>query len=390
MKRGLIFFGALVGTLLLFVFVLRPEKRTPTVPVPLAEISTQNIIDLAGRSVGLGREIRRIVLIRGRDIYELAALLGDDLPKRLVAIGPDLRTADRDAYDVFTARYPSLAHLPETGDIFKDAVSVEQIIDLRPDLVVMDSFMIERGYKCVARLQEAGLPLLFLDTSGDPLSGPQRSLRLLGSVLGDKPRQRADEMASIADGRISLVLSRIDKLSRSKPSVYLETGGHPSRPGVSYGGYGNPRHYSSWGEILHRLGVKNIADGVIANMGQLNPEFILQSDPDIIVITGQSWSNQGLLHLGYGARAEPAIKILAEIQNRPGWNSLSAVKNRRICAVYHNFSMRIFDFVCIEKLAKVFYPDVFQDIHPEKDFQGFHNRFMPVPLDGVWMLPTEN
>ena len=390
MKRGLIYFGVLAGTVLLLVFILRPGMNTPAVPIRAAGNSTQTVVDLAGRSVRLGREIRRIVLIRGRDIYELSALLGDDLPKRLVAVGPDLRTADRDAYDVFAARYPSLARLPETGDIFKDAVSAEQIIELRPDLVVMDAFMIERGYKCVARLQSAGLPLLFLDASGDPLSGPQRSLRLLGSVLGEKARQRAEAMASVADERISLGLSRIDKLSRPKPSVYLETGGHPSRPGASYGGYGNPRHYSSWGEILHRLGVKNIADGVIANMGQLNPEFILQSDPDIIVITGQSWSNEGLLHLGYKARSEPAIRILAEIQNRPGWNSLSAVKKRRICAVYHNFSMRIFDFVCIEKLAKVFYPELFQDIHPEKDFQDFHHRFMPVPLEGVWMLPVEN
>ena len=374
---------------MLFVVIFRHGRGVSPVPFPLSDKSLQNIVDLAGHSVKLPREARRIVLIRGRDIYELAALLGDDLPNRIVALGPDLRTADKDGYDAFVARYPSLARLPETGDIFKDAVNAEQIIALNPDLVVMDIFMIERGYKCLARLQQAGLPLLFLDASSDPLFSPQRSLRLLGSVLGEKQKKRAEEITAIADERTNLVLSRIAKISSSKPSVYLETGGNPSSHGVTYGSYGNPRHYSSWGEILRRLGVNNIADGIVANMGQLHPEFILKADPEIIVITGQSWSNPGTLHLGYGAYAEPALQVLSEVQKRPGWTALRAVKNQRVYGVYHNFSMHFFGFVCIEELAKDFYPDAFQDIHPEKEFQEFHKRFLPIPFQGVWMLSCE-
>ena len=389
MKRRLFFFAVLLGALLLLVFIFRHGRGASSVSLPSSDKSLQNIVDLAGHSAKLPRDIRRIVLIRGRDIYELAALLGDDLPNRIVALGPDLRTADRDGYDAFVARFPSLASLPETGDIFKDAVSAEQIIALNPDLVVMDVFMIERGYKCVARLQQAGLPLLFLDASSDPFFSPQRSLRLLGSVLGDRAKQRAEEIASIADERTHLVLSRIDKITGPKPSVYLETEGHLTNPGVTYGGYGNPRHYSSWGETLHRLGVKNIADGIVANMGQLHPEFILQADPEIIVITGQSWSKPGVLHLGYGAQVEPGLRVLSELRNRSGWSSLRAVKNRRIYGVYHNFSMHFFGFIATEQLAKDFYPDVFQDLHPEKEFEEFHNRFLPIPFRGVWTLPCE-
>lgn len=390
MKRGASYAIVLLGILLLFVLILRRGTGASPVSLPARESDVQRVVDLAGRSASLPRDIRRIVLIRGRDIYELAALLGDDLPNRVVALGPDLRTADRSAYEAFVGRYPSLAGLPETGDIFKDAVSAEQIIALKPDLVVMDVFMIERGYKCLGPLQKAGLPLLFLDGSSDPLFSPQRSLRLLGEVLGEDQKRRAQEITAIADERTELVLSRIAEISGAKPSVYLEVGGNLSQPGTTYGGYGTPKHYSSWGNVLHRLGVRNIADGIVANMGQLHAEFILQADPEIIVITGQSWSNQGMLHLGYGARAEPALQVLSEIQKRPGWASLRAAKNRRIYAIYHNFSMHFFGFVGIEKLAKDFYPDVFHDIHPEEDFQVFHDRFLPIPCQGVWMLPSDN
>jgi iron complex transport system substrate-binding protein len=140
--------------------------------------------------------------------------------------------------------------------------------------------------------------------------------------------------------------------------------------------------------VLHRLRVRNIADGVVV-FGKLHPEFLLSADPEIIVVTGQSWADSENLRLGYAASLEPALRRISEFQNRPGWKSLRAVKNRRIYAVFHTFTIHFFGFAGIEALAKDFYPELFPDIHPEKDFQEFHDRFMPIPLRGVWMLPPE-
>ncbi|XHR29693.1 MAG: ABC transporter substrate-binding protein [Chthoniobacteraceae bacterium] len=389
-RQKWIILPAVVALLLLAWF--QTTGRRGTGPRPSSEDNAmgQTLTDLANRPVKITRDARRIVLIRGRDIYELAALLGDDLPKRLVAIGADLRRFDRDGYEAFIAKYPSLASLPEAGDIFKDAVNPEQIVNLHPDLVLADKFMVERGYKCLAQIEAAGLPLLCMDLSDDPFSGPQRSLLLLGKVLGKDAQKRAQAIVSDIDQRLATVMARIEALPSPGPSVYLEASGTPTQFGVSYGAEGNPRRYSGWGAILHRLRVQNIADGIVGDMGKLHPEFILKADPQIIVITGQSWEDPGTLHLGYGATAAPGLQKLGQIQTRPGWSNLRAYREQKVFGIYHNFSMHFFGFVCIEALAKDFYPAAFQDLHPEADFKAFHDQYMPIPLRGVWMLPTEN
>jgi iron complex transport system substrate-binding protein len=371
-------------------WLLHTEKRGAQPRLPgEADATGQMLTDLANRPVKITRDARRIVLLRGRDIYELAALLGDELPNRLVAIGADLRRFDRDGYEAFIAKYPSLASLPEAGDIFKDAVNPEQIVNLHPDLVLADKFMIERGYKCLAQIEATGLPLLCMDLSDDPFSGPQRSLLLLGKVLGKDAEKRARAIVSDIDQRLASVMARIEALPSPGPSVYLEASGTPTQFGVSFGGEGNPPRYSGWGEILHRLRVQNIADGIVTDMGKLHPEFILKADPRIIVITGQSWEDPETLHLGYGATAAPGLRTLGQMQTRPGWSNLRACREQKVFGIYHNFSMHFFGFVCIEALAKDFYPAAFQDLHPEADFKTFHDQYLPIPLRGVWMLPTE-
>ncbi len=347
------------------------------------------VTDLAGKTVTLKKDIQRIVLLRGRDVYELSALLGDELPSKIVAWGPDIKTADKDGYDKFVEKYPALKNMPETGDIFADAVNPEQILAFKPDLVVMDIFMIERGFKSVGKLQEIGLPLLFLDQSGDPLGSPQKSMTLLGKVLGKE--ERAQEIVKYADAQIETVVSRLNKLTIPKPSVYLESGDQgPAKFGSTYGSYGTPKKFSSWGEILNRLQVTNIAEGIISNMSQINPEMVLKANPDIIIITGQNWTGSNSMRLGYFADATTSKILLDGFLNRPGWQTLSAVKNKRVYSIFHNFSMHIFDFAGLQALAKVCYPEDFKDLDPAKNLKEFHDKYLPISFSGVWLLGGSN
>ena len=58
-------------------------------------------------------------------------------------------------------------------------------------------------------------------------------------------------------------------------------------------------------------------------------------DPDVIVITGQNWSNPGSMRLGYNVSEEEAKALLRGFLNRPGWRELSAVNKERVYSVYH-------------------------------------------------------
>ncbi|HOX39788.1 MAG TPA: ABC transporter substrate-binding protein [Candidatus Brocadiia bacterium] len=350
---------------------------------PTPDSGAVTVADFAGRKVSFNRPVKRIVMIRSRDIYEVSLLLEDELPEKLVAWGPDIQTADRDAYDKFVRRYPGLADVPVLGSIFDDAVSAEKVLALRPDLVIVETFMAERGYKSIDRMQRAGLPLLFLDFEHDPFECPQKSIELLGRVLGRE--RRAEEINAFVNTELDKVFSRLDKLKGEPPKVYFESGSSgPAAYGATYG-Y-NVEKPIAWGTVMHRLRCRNIADGVAPAMGAISPEFLLMADPDVIVITGASWDRTDCVRLGYGGDADDAREKLRAFTRRPGWDGLKAVRSGRIYSIFHGLCMHTIDFAACQQLAKWFYPEDFADLNPEAALKEFHERFMPVDYSGAWMI----
>ncbi len=346
------------------------------------------LTDLAGREVTVQQPVERIVLVRGRDVYELALLLREDLPRKLIAWGPDLRQSDHDAYRVYTERFPSLAELPEVGSIYADAVDAESMLAFRPDLVIVDRFMLERGYKCLDRMDRAGLPLLYLDFSRAPFEGPQRSILLLGEALGLE--ERAEEVVDFVEARLDEVTSGLAEPPRSPPSIYMECG----YKGVKeYGhSFGHLRggQTTGWGLVMERLGCRNVTAGLGPPMASIHPEQLLKADPDVIVITGACWpATPDSMHLGYGTSADEAERRLRAFTTRPGWSDLKAVKTGRVYGIFHGFCMHTMNFAALQQLAKWLYPDRFRALDPAARLREFHERFLPIDYRGVWMISLE-
>lgn len=341
--------------------------------------------DLVGRRVRIPRDVRRIVLLRSKDVYLLAALLGEDLPDRLAAWGSDLKSDDAELYRRLLERFPRLAEIPVTGDVYSDALDVEQLALLGADLILADKYMLDRGFAYTKRMDEVGLPVVYLDGSSDPLTGPQRGIRLLGRLLGREPR--AEAVAEYMDRQVQLAVSRIASNAPPAPSVYLEAGAlGPGGYGQCYGP-GADRRQTSWGAILRALRVRNIAEGRVVGMAPIHPEALLAADPDIVVITGQNWTryeSPGAMRLGFNVTPAEARRLLEGFVARPGWNLLSAVKAGRVFSVFHNtVSPTVFSGV--QALAKYCYPELFADVDPEANLKEFYGRFMPIAYDGTWM-----
>ncbi len=237
-------------------------------------------------------------------------------------------------------------------------------------------------YKSVDKLEEAGLPVVCLDQSSDPLASPQKGMLLLGKIL-DK-EDRANQIVDYVNSQIDEVYQKLSKVSGSEPSIYLECGDEgPAIFSDTYGGAND----QSWGSILSRLRVKNIADGVVPGMAPINPELIIKADPDIIVITGQHWTaHSDSMRLGFFANKNESEELLAAFTTRPGWSQLSAVKNRRVYSVFHNLSMHIYDFMGLQALAKDIYPERFNDVDPEQNLKIFFDKFMPISYTGKFSL----
>jgi iron complex transport system substrate-binding protein len=348
------------------------------------------VTDLAGRSVTLKRPVERIVLVRGRDIYALGLLLGSEIQERLVAWGPDLELYDEDSYRKFVDFHPRLAEVPNLGSVYQDAVSAEKVLALAPDLVVVDTFMADRGYTCINRLEEAGLPVLYLDFSEDPYRNPQRSIELLGRVL--QKEDRAREIITFIDAELDRVFSRLDTPEEPAPSIYVEAGYEGAEIyGPTYGhGYDERGHKTSWGSILDGLRARNVAGDVVPHRGPIRPEYLIETDPDLIVITGACWVSQpDAMRLGYFTGTAEARARLQAFTKRPGWSELTAVKTGHVHGLYHNFALQTTEFVAAQQLAKWLYPGKFDDLDPEARLKAYHEKFMPVDYAGVWTIDLE-
>lgn len=342
------------------------------------------IIDLVGYEVNITNDINRIILPRSKDIYSLMALLGDELPEKLVAWGPDLKSDDHALYDELITKYPKLKSLPVTGSIYSDSIDVEQLINLNPDLIIMDKFMIDNGYKFVDIMKRLNLPMVFLDGSSNPLEGPQKGILLLGKILGKK--EKADRIIDYITFHLDSVFNIID-YSKKGPSVYLEQG--YLGPETYSDTYNSGNGSVSWGVILKSLNVNNIADGVITGQTPISPEHILVTDPEYIVITGQGWKNPESHKLGYKVDAKISHNSLSSYKFRPGWDKLQAVRDNNIISVFHN-SSSILTFAAVQHLSKTFYPDRLIYIDPEKTLHDFFERFMPIPFKGTWVYSLKN
>ncbi len=342
---------------------------------------TVTYTDMAGRRVTLPANVRRIVLCRTLDIYKLAAILGDELDAKLIGVGIDFAQCDSDGYRKFSEVFTNLDRIANVGSIYNGTLSLEHILKLAPDIVIAEKYFYDRNdHSGLQKIIEAGLPLVFMDNDTDPLHGTQASMRMLGKMLGQE--ERVNEMTDYTNARTDAVLERIARLQavgEPKPKLYFECGNvSPSEIGVTRGGTNN-----GWGYLWHKLGADNI--GANGQRGQLNPEQVLVSNPDVIVIGGASWKQDGnIMRLGFSATREDASAHLGLYTKRAGWPDLSAIKDGRLHALHFNYFIHPYNFAGVEAMAKFLYPKEFADLDPEKDMAEFFEKYMPVKYSGVF------
>lgn len=349
------------------------------------------VTDLSGRQVTIPQPVKRIVLMRSLCMYELATVLGDETAERLVGWDSSLKTGDRDAYDKFVERFPELASTNVLGDVLKDAVSAESVVALKPDLVILNTYMKQRNSQGLERLENAGIPILYLKFD-DPFRDPQRSIRLLGEVLGKQ--QRASEVADWVDAQLNEVLARKATVAGNVPSLYMEAGTYGTSQYGNTFGSNEQGEIANWASVMDQLRCRNIAAGTVSGMyglGVIRPEYLVSQDPDVVVFTGAHWTAfPDSLRLGYFAEEESARSTLRKYAERPGWSEMRSVKDGQVYGIHTRFGSHITAFAAAQQLSKWFYPSEYSELDPEANLQQFHDKFMPIKYSGTWMVSSED
>ncbi|APM39791.1 ABC transporter substrate-binding protein [Clostridium kluyveri] len=344
--------------------------------------ATKTYTDMAGRKVKLSTNINKIVTLRYMETNILGAILGKDFDKKVISLGQDLKTNDIDLYQKFSQTF-DMDKIVQCGSIYDDSVSSEKLLELDPDIIIVDYYFMQKS--SVKKLIEVGLPVVFIDSDGsnpkkDPLYSMLDSMSMLGDMLGYK--EKTDEMVKYARDRIDNALEIANKAvkeSSKKPSVYFELGNvTPEEIGTTRG-----ETSIGFGALLKRLGAENIGEG--HGSESLNPEIVLSSNPDMIMIGGANWNpTSNIMRFGYFVTEEQAKKHLGEYTKRSGWSELSAIKNGRLYGFHFNYAKYPFDFAVVEYIGKKLWPEQFKNVDPEADLKEFFSKYMPISYSGVF------
>lgn len=346
------------------------------------EGGTKEVTDVLDRTITLPEDVEKVVVTF--NLEEYLAVTGEEGIDKLVGFSHDYWKGRReDAWKTYVTKFPQIQELPDVG--YNDTISVESIISLDPDVVLMSAPV---NYDYIEpeldKFAEAGIEVAFVNYHKQTVEMHRSSTELIGEIMGQE--ERAKEISDFYEDQVKLIEERISGLEENaeRPKVYMEYSIAPNT-------YGNSWADKMWGALIPQCGGINIAAGLSdGNSVEVAPEQVIASNPDLIVFTGclVDDNNENIV-VGYGADREKALERLQAYQEREGWSGLNAVKNDRMAVLYHDLSRHIFDFAGTQMLAKLCQPELFADVDPEENLRTFFEKYMPVELEGVWMVSLE-
>lgn len=204
--------------------------------------------------------------------------------------------------------------------------NLEAIAGYRPDLV----YVFSDTDGIVEALRRAAIPVLYLELPSS-LEGVLEQIELFGRLSGHE--NEAQELVQSMRERMDAVREKVADVGQG-PRIFHEL--DPT--------YFTVAPHSFVGDFYNLLKAKNIAEGAIDEYPQLSAEVIIQRDPEVIILAD-----------------EPAGVTVASVRERPGWDTITAVKNNRICVIDTDIvsrpGPRIVDG--LEALAECLYPERF-------------------------------
>jgi iron complex transport system substrate-binding protein len=245
----------------------------------------------------------------------------------LFAIGAGSQVVGRDQLSDFPEAAKTVT---DVGSTF-DALNTEQIVSLKPDLVLAAEINTPEQVK---QLEALGLTVYYLKNP-HTLEEMYGNLEIVAQLTSHE-----EETATLIESlkkRVAAVDEKIAPIS-SRPNVFYELDAtDPAKPYTAGKG-------TFIDQLIDRAGGRNIASA-LEEYPQMSLEQVVAADPSFIIL-GDS---------AYGITPE-------SIAQRPGWENLSAVKNNQVFPFDDNLvsrpGPRLVD--ALEALAKLLRPELFQ------------------------------
>lgn len=344
------------------------------------EIVVKDVLD---REVKLNLPAKRIAL--GFYYTDFLAVGGVKSLDKVVGFSKAVWTDWTPAsWELYSKTLPQLNSIADFGEVEVGTFSVEKVLSLKPDLLILAAWQYQVLEFDLEPIIEANIPIIVLDYNKEKVELHAKSTELLGVITGEE--KRAKELIDFYKNTANEVANRIEKAQLHKPKIYIEFGNKgPNETGFTYG-------KDMWGALIDLAGGENIAAPFVKQWAPINPEQVIVSKPDVIMIAGRETElkkNQEAMVMGFNIDEKEALKRLEAYKNRPGWNALPAIKDNKLYGLYMGASRTLADAAMIQYIAKALYPSLFEDIDPIQTYINFHKNYLPVIPKGTFGVQTK-
>ncbi len=363
-----------------FLALLGAAAAAPT--FARAAGSGMAVTDVIGRTVELAGPVGRIVLLDARDVISMALLHPE--PSRLVVGWADVARFDSDLLRRRYEKRPDGSLIAEIGGQTPDTLSVEHILSLTPDLVVATAYMepeLGEG-RLVQQLAAAGIPVVFSNAAsnaappagaaGDPIGDMGRAMRMWGEVLGARARARA--FTGFVADHLARVTGRLAGMVPVR--TYLEVQS-------TYDDCCWAAGRRIWGDLLALAGGSNLSAVQASWYAKLPIEQLMTEAPAVYIASGGAYG--GDIRPGIGPGLDPAAARagLARLVARTGFETLPAVRDRRVHGVWTGLlTVAPLNILFVEIAATWLHPALFADLDPAATLDEIGRRFLAEPLPG--------
>jgi iron complex transport system substrate-binding protein len=341
-------------------FVVNVADMTQIGLIILGRESELTVVDSNDRIVTLDMPIERIIVLStGGPADPLCILEAED---KIVGINGMIGAS---------LSHPSLIDIPSVGF---PGIDYERVVELEPDVVITSTdAWVSESFGDVSKLESLGLKAVMFDYT-NPSTLPEE-MKILGIMVGNE--ERAEEYNDFFYSTFNLVDEQVEDLApEDKPRVYYEFNV------VSYGNYyktggsGSKAH-----EFIQRAGGVNIFADIDLDEFEPDPEAILESDPQVVIIDAHTMQ---IYDLTDTSEMEELRELIVD---RPGWKptpdkeGMTAVINDDVYVLAHETMISTHSPVGICYLAKTlqhpFHPVLFSDLDPDAIKREYVENFRP-------------
>lgn len=260
--------------------------------------------------------------------------------------------------------WPEFTDTPIIQQSAHSEIDFEALLDSRPEiyLVFATNGMVDTN-AIREKLEPIGIHVLALDFyKYDYL---RYEISVIAELFGKQ--SEAEQLFSEFDAIEKEVSDRILGLNETlRPQIVMEHHASLTRDPVVLTGT------SQWTDIIEKAGGVNIFKDLPGHTTHVDMEAILDANPDILMFDGITF-DIGFNNFDEDDSCSTHMEFISE---RPGFDNVDAVTNNRMIIMAGEFAgpMMIHG---LPTLAKIFHPDLFEDLDAEKYiedyFVNYHN-----------------